>query len=318
MSHWTYRTCRWSTGLVALALASGCSGTVVTTSDATSTTTMAFISFEHTTPAVSSSNTQADAAADADSAATTPAARPAATSMYAAAAFLRVWGGADEKVAAHLVGADLFLPELGHCAPVETLRDNGLTSVNPIDLIDVGEVTVETETAKAILAARVFPDIADLISGVLYTTRDGASTNLPGAGTYRLRVTGSPTFPPTVVQAMAPGPISGLLVDDRPVQTDPLLLERGDVSIQWSPSGADLVYVDLASTDDGFAERVRCAFPDVGHGILPAGILPHSPAQRLSVHQLHGEPVREPGVDSGEIRFDEAATANLRFETTQP
>lgn len=353
-------------GPVAVATgAVGCSANVVSTADATSSTTIAFVTFERsvsaversapaepraatspqttaTTPSVAASaqagqSGQTDAApqpspsgADAAAAAaptdaappTPPVTTPSAATpagLSAAAVFLRLSAGSNERIAAHLVGVDLFLPDLGTCAPIEVLRDNGLplASVNPIDLVDVGEVTVETDSTKATLAARVFPDVADLISGVFYTTRTGSGVSPVARGSYRLRATGSSTFPSTALQATAPADFEWLLLNEQPIQSDPLVLGRADVRLQWSANQADIVYVNLSSSasEDGVAERVRCTFPDEGHGTIPVSVLPRSANQRISVHRLHTEAVQEPGVDGGEIRFNQALTANLRFET---
>src|SRR3954451_7179929 len=83
----------------------GCSGTVVGGADASATSTEALLSVERSV--------------EAGEALGTPGA-------YASAHFLRLQAGADRKIAARLVGAELSLPEVGQCEPVETLRDRGI------------------------------------------------------------------------------------------------------------------------------------------------------------------------------------------------
>src|SRR3954469_3694385 len=82
------------TAVVALA-AQACSGTVVSSSDASATSTQALLRVERTA-----------AAAD-----------PGALRSHASAYFLRLQAGADPTMAARLVGAADMLPAAGQCQP---------------------------------------------------------------------------------------------------------------------------------------------------------------------------------------------------------
>jgi hypothetical protein len=225
--------------------------------------------------------------------------------------------GADQGLAARLVGGSKVLPPLGQCQQVEVLGEQGmpLASLGPVDLIDVGEVTIEASQTRATLAARAFPDVVDLVSGVVYTTRDQIGDSLPEQGGYAFKISGSPALAPVSLEASAPGPVDDLTVGGLPLAGQASELPRSDLSIAWKAQpGADLVYIELASAEDGPLERVRCSFHNDGHALIAASALPKASAQSIAIHLVHREGVVAPGIDSGEIRFDLATSGSLRFE----
>lgn len=282
-----------------LLVAAGCSGTVVSVSDASTTSTQALLSVDRTA-SVGDPVTTARA--------------------HASAYFLRMQAGADQNLAARLVGASNVLPPLGQCQQVEVLGDQGmpLASLGPVDLIDVGEVALEASQTRATLAARAFPDVVDLVSGVVYTTRDLVADPLPEQGAYAFKISGSPALPPMALEGRAPGPVDDLSVDGLPLTGQVTTLPRQDLSVTWKMQpGADLVYIELASTEDGPLERVRCSFPNEGRALIAASALPKASAQSIAIHLVHREGVAAPGLDSGEIRFDLATSGSLRFEAPQ-
>src|SRR5438132_10901842 len=158
------------------AAAAACSGNVVSASDASASSTQALLSVERTT-------TVTDA--------------PASVRAHASAYFLRLQAGADRTLAARLVGAADVLPAMGQCQAAPMLNDQGmpLASLGPVDLVDVGEVLLEASSTRATLAARAFPDVIDLVSGVVYTTRDLIADPLAAQGAYTFRVSGSSAVP---------------------------------------------------------------------------------------------------------------------------
>ena len=103
-----------------------------------------------------------------------------ATQTNVSAKFMRLSAGADIDLAERIVGTRLEIPAVGRCitmSPVDVAEKTPrLTSLGPIDLIDVGDVTVNIRTdaraepmSSMPLAARAFPDVGDLVSGVFWT-----------------------------------------------------------------------------------------------------------------------------------------------------
>lgn len=286
------------TALLAFA-AAACSGTVVSSYDASATSTQALLSVERTVTA----------------------ADPSSLRAHASAYFLRLQAGADPTLAARLVGAADVLPAVGQCQPAPMLSDEGmpLASLGPVDLIDVGEVALEASQTRATLAARAFPDVVDLVSGVVYTTRDLMADPLPGQGAYTFRISGSSALAPMSLEARAPGPVTHLYVGGYALRAEPITLPREDFTITWQPPvGTDLVYVELASAEDGPLERVGCTFANDGHAVVGASALPKATSQSIAIHLVHREEVAAPGLDHGEIRFDLATSGTLRFEGPHP
>src|SRR5437016_4647784 len=104
-----------TTGFFAVGI-SACSGNVVATSDASTSSTQALLSVERTA---------------------TPADVSSSVRSHASAYFLRLQAGADRTMAARLVGASEVLPAMGQCQMVQLLGDQGmpLASLGPVDLV---------------------------------------------------------------------------------------------------------------------------------------------------------------------------------------
>jgi hypothetical protein len=240
---------------------------------------------------------------------------------HASAYFLRLQAAADPTLAARLVGAMNVLPAVGQCEAVGVLSEQPmpLATLGPVDLVDVGEIALEASSVRATFAARAFPDVADLVSGVVYTTRDLVADPLPDHGRYTFRIAGSTTIQPLILEANAPGPAGDVWVAGAPLRRDVLAVPRGDLSIRWDPAaGADQVYIELASTEDGPLDRVRCAFANDGLAVIAASALPKAASQSISIHLVRREGVAAPGLDGGWIRFDLATSGTLRFEGSTP
>jgi hypothetical protein len=118
------------------------------------------------------------------------------------AKFMRLSSPVDGDVAARVVGAKIDAPSVGSCRRV---TDGARVSagLGTIELIDVGDVTLQTGSARMPLAVRAFPDVGDLVSGMFYTSLDAAS-DLPAGATYTFEGTGSGPVDRFTVEAEAP------------------------------------------------------------------------------------------------------------------
>ncbi len=210
----------------------------------------------------------------------------------AVARFLRMRNGSVDEQALRMVGATLELPATGTCAAAASTRTDptGALSVDEADepraveLLDVGAVTVEASGTLVTLEGRSLPDIVDLVTGVLYSTRTSsgapaAATGRPGAtdgelqapaaappglaglpatGTYVFQSTGSAStadadhsVPAFTVTAAAPGEPGELRVDGQDARSnDGVQLTVGArADLVWSVGDAnnpdDVVYVEL-------------------------------------------------------------------------
>jgi hypothetical protein len=274
---------------VALALGStlGCSaGTTSYTSDADHGTTQALITIERRQ---------------------TPGAPAAQAEAFAS--FVRTPPEVDPSVVTRVTGLDLGLPELGECAVVGAGRDGSvpLSPLRRVELLDAGDVALETKSGRVELARRAFPAVTDLMAGVVYTTRD-QSADLPAASSYSLSVAGSGQHPALALRADAPPVLDSLSLDGLPLSAGARL--EKDAVLTWSPGAErDLVYVAIVNTE--VASTTLCTFRDsAGQGVLSARVLPPAGPGMLSVHRLRSISLSSLGVGEGELRFD--------FETYVP
>jgi hypothetical protein len=232
----------------------------------------------------------------------------------AVARFVRVRTGSVDDETLRMVGATLDLPALGTCAATNELSNQlsnhalarGAADSAPVDvapraveLLDVGGLAVEANGVRTSLEARALPDIVDLVTGVLYSTRTTTldPDRLPARTGYVLRSTGSAaatdadhSVPAFAVAATAPGEPDELRIDGQDARdADGVSLTAGArVDLSWSVGSAsdtgnpdDVVYVELVADSrpgqpgEGVeagetAANVRCLFADRGVASIPA------------------------------------------------
>jgi len=249
------------------------------------------------------------------------------------AKFVQVTDG-DRSLAFKLVGVRPAIPAAGDCVslasleklellPADNRRANGTMSA---DLVDAGDVTISVEGADARvikLSPRAFPDVADFVSGVFYTSPD-ADTALPSAARYSLAASGSQLVEGFFVEVDAPkSPVISSVSDGPSVQAvgDPpaeaVATVGSDIHLGWEGAAvgeAGTVYVDFRG-----ATTHRCTFADQGAAVLPAEIL--SAADRgeatLTLHRLVERAVQIDAADSSDevreatVLFDFARTVRL-------
>jgi hypothetical protein len=248
------------------------------------------------------------------------------TRTSVSARFMRVVPSADVAVADKLVGSTFEVPAVGRCAAIK--GDVAADAVAPapgttsIDLLDVGDVSLAagpTEPSMT-LAARAFPDLGDVVSGVFYTSRD-AATELPGSARYVVRGSGSASMDRFAIEAEAPAALEDVRVGDAPLGELTAVEEGLGANVRWStPASArvdDVVVVDVTAPGGSGA---RCAFADAGRGVLPASALAAAAAgtgtdgrATMTVHRVRREAFTAPGLDGGEIRFDLAVSGHVTF-----
>jgi hypothetical protein len=232
-----------------------------------------------------------------------------AAQAEAFASFVRTPPEVDPSVVTRVTGLDLGLPELGECAVVSAGRDGSLplSPLRRVELLDAGDVALETASGRVELARRAFPAVTDLMAGVVYTTRD-QSADLPAASSYSLSVAGSDKLPALALRADAPPGLDTLSLDGLPLAAGARL--EKDAVLTWSPGAErDLVYVAIVNSE--IASTTLCTFRDsAGQGVLSARALPPAGPGTLSVHRLRSISLGSLGAHAGELRFD--------FETYVP
>lgn len=233
-------------------------------------------------------------AADADALTTTAVvvvernvAEGGAVRNEATARFIQARAFADDR-AQRLAGVAIDLPALGAC--MQLSRGTGgkrVTEGTTVTLLDVGPVTF----ASAPLQARQVPDVANLLSGSVYTA---SSVDLTPGLPVELRVGRDVT----VVQA--PQDLTTVRIQGQDAKGS-VLLGSGPYDLEWSGSSAGALYVDVLG--EGATSALRCAYEDAGHAVMAEGTLP-SGKGNIVVHRLMRTSVKLPGADAAEVRFD--------------
>jgi hypothetical protein len=242
------------------------------------------------------------------------------------AKFMRLSAPADPALAERVVGSRLDLPAVGACRPMAGPEYGGAAAApfpragqaadraqGSIELIDVGDITLRAGADAMPLAARAFPDVGELVSGVFYTSRDTAR-ELPSGATYTVEGTGSAFVDRFSVEADAPPALADVRVDDAALGEGVTLGEDTAATLRWrAPEGreaarrGDIVFVDVSAQSGA---QVRCVFQDDGRGVLPAWVLRPAtlgslPATvTLAVHRVRERSFLASGLDAGEVRFD--------------
>jgi hypothetical protein len=148
--------------------------------------------------------------------------------------------------------------------------------------------------------------VTDVVSGVVYTTRDRAAA-LPAGEPYALSAGGSAFLSPLAVSAEAPLALEAVSLDGAPLTSTSAFFPH-ESQLAWKAGSArDLVYVRLSGSDAA-QPAVTCAFrDDAGHGRIPVSVIPHSGPIQLSLHRLRSVALGSTpgdGIDVGELRFD--------------
>jgi hypothetical protein len=260
------------------------------------------------------------------------------------ARFLRMRSGPVDDDALRMVGANVDFPAVGECSTVNKAsngREPESGSARAVELVDMGTVAIEANGVAVSLPARRLPDILDLVSGVVYSTRVTDPETLPSDATYVLRAsgpvsTGADTdFQALAVSAAAPlalGENDTLAVGGQDVKSSGGIALSTDtpVDVSWGAGNPeDLVYVDVTQSPGAplapaasTPRTVRCVFADVGHATLPVAALTpiaavpdgDGPFQGiLAIHRLHRESFQARGIDTGEIRFDFARVVTVAW-----
>lgn len=240
-----------------------------------------------------------------------PASEHEASQARGFASFVRTPPEVDPSLVTRIAGLALDLPEAGGCA-LGPAREPGaaLTPLRRVELLDAGDVTLETPEGRVALAPRAFPAVTSLVAGVVYSTRD-LLASLPAGEAYALSASGSALLAPFSVSTEAPSALADVTLGGAPLGNEATLDPNG-TELTWAPGASrDLVYVSVASGDGTFG--ATCAFRDhTGRGSLPSTAMPPSGSANLAVHRLRIVPLdvaATNGVDAGELRFDFARTA---------
>jgi len=232
----------------------------------------------------------------------------------ALASFARIPATVDTTTALELIGLDAQLPDLNRCAVRDAGRDPStpLSPFDRVELLAAGNVSVVVGSEETVLAPRVFPTVTDMISGVVYTTRDLAAEPLPAGQAYVIRTGGSPELDPLELGVDAPQEPASVAVGGVPLAELQSLAVSHGLEVTWEGGDAgDIVYVELSA--EGVPCTV-CAYDDApGVGSVPAEAFAGSGEGRIAVHRVRSRVFEAPDIERGELRFDFEIAADVTY-----
>lgn len=236
----------------------------------------------------------------------------------ALAGFLRLPAAADRSVALELAGLGVHLPEPGHCWQGEQERPSlSVDDVGSLEFLEAGRVRLLPGGGPPHeLAPHAFPSVGDLISGVLYASRERSAEGLPPGVVYRLEVDGGAIGSLDLRQAGPPAP-SEITVSGAPFESLETLPAGQPLDLIWSGSSDphDRLYVELSPA--GGSVSVLCTFEDAaGAGTVPVGDFASGQVAHLALHRLRVVRValHDAAVAQVELRFDFSVSRSVEFE----
>ncbi|HEY3233442.1 MAG TPA: hypothetical protein VGJ84_01920 [Polyangiaceae bacterium] len=232
----------------------------------------------------------------------------------AVAGFVRLPPNVEAAAAMNFAGLDLRLPGVNQCSA----RDGGEhvhSSLGAdVEFLEAGDISVNANKIQTVLAPRALPAVSDLLSGVVYTTRDQAADPLPAGVVYSVRATGGPEVPVLEVELAAPESLAGVTVGGAPLAEVSTVSAREPTDMTWAVGNPnDLIYVELGRA--GVPGAIGCVFKDdVGAGTIPAQPALSGGEGRLSLRRIRSREFASAGIDHGELRFDFELIRTVRFQ----
>jgi hypothetical protein len=247
---------------------------------------------------------------------------PARVRSHVSARFLRV-SGLETQAAERVVGANAS--SIADAPTGCIYQDSDVAPVPAddasIELLDVGDIMVHVlrsgmPDVTLPLAARAFPDVGELVSGVVYTSRD-ESTALPEASTYLIETTGSALVEGFSLRLEAPAAPTGVRLAgvDLEEGESPIVTSGDALPLSWiaSEDDADRIVVEVEPLEPGVdgSVAVQCIFADQGQAVVPSAYTGFASGTEIEVviRRYRRRPVKLPSVDEAFVDFDFAVTA---------
>ena len=212
-----------------------------------------------------------------------------------------------------LMGLRTDLPALGNCEVIDLSNraSPALSSVERIEFVDVGDVSVTSGKRSLPLARQAFPTVTDFIAGVVYTSRDKNADLLPLDAGLSIRARGRGKLKAFTIEIADLPRLDKILLDGSPLSAVSHLAVLNAFELRWE-NGApgDVLWVEFGANSGH--KIVSCAFDDaLGNAKVPGSIADELGEARLTLHRLHRARVGLQGFDRAEIRFDSRVIQSL-------
>ena len=234
----------------------------------------------------------------------------------AMAGFVQTPAETDPEKLLELVGLRPSYPAPLTCTKLRSEKASTvpLASMGSLEFLPVGQVSLQTSGGQTALAPRAFPGVTELVSGVVYTSRDRSASQLPAETTYR--VTAS-ELKDLNLELKAPAELSAITVGGIPLAQVQSVALSQPIDLTWAVGDEDdWVVVEL--TPNAAQDGIACTFRDErGAGTIPVfadrtRVAPGGTG-RLTLHRVRSRAFQSEAIDLGEMRFDLSISRSLTF-----
>lgn len=239
--------------------------------------------------------------------------------------FVRVPAGTDPQTIFQLAGLVQSLPPVGECrAELPSSEALDFSEISRAELLEARSVDLQTAAGRHELAPFAFPTVADLLRGVVYTSRDRDASHLPAGANYTLDARGigdspegegldlsSDHFSPDLPGQVTVGAVALSELSSLP--------STGVLDLSWSASSAseDLILATLRTQSVSW----NCTFSDKeGFGSLPLvmdnglNLANEGGTVQLELHRVRSTShAGSGGIAEVRVTFDFAVQAQIEF-----
>jgi hypothetical protein len=183
-----------------------------------------------------------------------------------------------------------------------------------VELLEAGDLQVQTQQQQIVLAPKHFPGLLPFISGVVYSEAQAGLVEL--AGRVRASSQGGETVGSFSAQTASPAlPRIAGIGDTEPSQIAPLRKDS-DLTVRWQASDAvagDVTYLELRFSRNKKDFALRCQLQDDGLFDVPQSMLAEvSGKVTLELARLRRTLFTASGLDQGELRVTVRDVAQLQ------
>lgn len=248
----------------------------------------------------------------------------------AIAGFVKIPSGVDSGHVLRLAGLMPGLPPPGSCRERNDNKQwDTQSAFSDAELLEAEFVKLSSEAGTHDLAPHAFPTVADLLRGVVYTSRDRNAEALPAGTLYswETRAIGGDEADEKVwsidTRQMSPETPSGVLVGEIPFAEVSELEPTPVLDFAWQSANetGDQVVVELVTAELGWI----CSFNDSeGFGSVPLvtetgdDVVVDGTSARVSIHRFRTKTAENPGeLREVKMTFDFALESQWTFRDSR-
>jgi len=192
-----------------------------------------------------------------------------------------------------------------------------------IELVDVGDLSVESDGKRTMLPTQTFPDLMRVIDGVTYAVDDEMGAVFSPASTYTIHAEGADEIARFDVVLDAPEDLGEITVEGvSPAEQMPVIRRGEPLEITWEGGGGygDEVFAKISWSNLGLPLTAECRMRDDGVFTVPSDLTAGMRDQlasgeaEMTLSRVRQTSFRAKGLDSGEFSFVLSTSFLVRFE----